>query len=248
MSGREGLGWSVVLFAALGGWLCRASKGVWVALTLAGIGIVFATGSTWFGSTSPFGLFNSICEQIVRPLTQPTRFLLLSIISLPLLVGFLVRFWKPKNIYVWVYACMILLAESFCGWFFGSYSHTPIPESDCIRGQTKGCPDLVVGWDDDERKDATLKSRWLQIAHERPAATIGTGSWYLVGTYFPGHHLREMGWTDLAEGQGKLDLKGCMKKVLDGLSLTAKVQQCLSYEERTFCWAKKFMRSMWVTN
>ena len=214
MSGREGLGWSVVLFAALGGWLCRASKGVWVALTLAGIGIVFATGSTWFGSTSPFGLFNSICEQIVRPLTQPTRFLLLSIISLPLLVGFLVRFLENQEKYPWLGVCVyvILLAESF---YWGGFSvripTTPIPESDCIRELAdKEGGVLIWPWDgmDDERKDATLKSRWLQIAHEQPAATIGTGSWPLVGTYFPGHHLREMGWTDLAEGQGELDLQG----------------------------------------
>ena len=203
----------LVLFAGLGGWLCHLQRCLG-GFDIGGIGIVFATGSTWFGSTSPFGLFNSICEQIVRPLTQPTRFLLLSIISLPLLVGFFVRFLESQEKYRWLGVCVygILLAESF---YWGGFSvripTTPIPESDCIRELAdKEGGVLIWPWDgiDDERKDATLKSRWLQIAHERPAATIGTGSWPLVGTYFPGHHLRAMGWTDLAEGQGELDLQG----------------------------------------
>ena len=218
MSGREGLGWSVLLFAILGVVVSRQSKNMRIALTLTIIGIVFATGSTWFGTTSPFGLFNSICEKIVRPLTQPTRFLLLSIISLPVLVGCFVHALEDKykaETTQWyrfggVFVYVILLGESlYWGGFSMRIPTTPIPESSCVRELShKEGAVLVWPWDgiDDERKDATLKSRWLQIAHERPAATIGTGSWPLVDTFFPGHHLRELGWKDLTQGKGDLDI------------------------------------------
>jgi hypothetical protein len=92
---------------------------------------------------------------------------------------------------------------------------TPIPESVCIReiSQKDGAV-LLWPWDgmDDERKDATLISRWLQISHERPAATIGTGSWPLVQEYFPGYHLRKLGWKEFANGTGTLDLKELYKQ------------------------------------
>ena len=68
---------------------------------------------------------------------------------------------------------------------------------------------MVWPWDglDHEDMDATLHSRLLQIQHGRPGATVGTGSWPLVGGVFPGHLLRDLGWAKVLEGTGRLEVQ-----------------------------------------
>ena len=59
---------------------------------------------------------------------------------------------------------------------------------------------------DDEDFDATLYSRLFQMVHNRPGATIGTGSWPVVGEVFPGEVLRRLGWKKALTGEGTLDI------------------------------------------
>ena len=68
---------------------------------------------------------------------------------------------------------------------------------------------LLWPWDgsDDQDPHATIETRLAQIVHERPAPSIGAGSWPLVGTVFPGHALRQLGWRDALEGKGRLDIQ-----------------------------------------
>ena len=85
---------------------------------------------------------------------------------------------------------------------------TETPQGECIQSlsQKEGGV-LVWPWDgiDDDDFDATLYSRLFQIAHNRPGATIGTGSWPIVGQVFPGEVLRKLGWKKAMQGEGELD-------------------------------------------
>ena len=195
-AGRGFLGYSVLLFSLLGVYCAKRER--WLLLFLLCLGIIFSLGSDFGGHAAPFAWFNSICATWVRALTQPTRYLLLAILGLVFLVGFAMEYLikdKGKR----GLACagwLILLLE---GMTWGGLSlrlpYTEIPEERCIRALSHEEGGVLVWpWDgiDDEDFDATLYSRLFQMVHNRPAATIGTGSWPVVGKVFPGEVLRDL--------------------------------------------------------
>jgi len=105
---------------------------------------------------------------------------------------------------------MLLVIESLVhGGLSLRIPSTKVPEIDCLEEVSLKGAVLIWPWDgaDDLRFESTLKSRLFQLVHEQPGATIGTGSWPLVGKVFPGHVLRELGWREAMEGRGTLDVQ-----------------------------------------
>ena len=101
---------------------------------------------------------------------------------------------KRWGVGIW---CVVLLEGLILGGLSLRLPATKIPEEVCVSAlEREDGGVLVWPWDgiDDEDFDATLHSRLFQMAHGRPGATIGTGSWPLKGTVFPGVLLRDLGW------------------------------------------------------
>ncbi|MBM76353.1 MAG: hypothetical protein CMK59_13190 [Proteobacteria bacterium] len=207
MAGRETVGWTVFLGAICAPFVDRQRSWLWLFLFLCGL--ILASGSNWGGHAAPFAWFNSICSLFIRPLTQPTRYLVITALGGAVLMGVLCQRIIKRNHLAGVALYLALVLESlFLGGLSLRIPSTDFPEAECItelRNKDGGV--LIWPWDgmDDLRKDATLYSRKFQMAHGRPGATIGTGSWPLVGDKFPGHWLRQHGWREALEERGSLD-------------------------------------------
>ena len=207
-AGRGFVGYSVLVLGMLGSCLIQRGR---ILLWFLGIwGFVFALGSQWNDVAAPFALFNSVCTQLVRALTQPTRYLLLTVLALSIGVGSCSEWGQKKTVWLGIGMWFVILLEGF---FWGGLSlrlpATKIPEEECVSAlEEEEGGVLVWPWDgiDDVDFDATLHSRLFQMVHGRPGATIGTGSWPLKGTVFPGVLLRDLGWSKAVEGTGKLDV------------------------------------------
>ena len=208
-AGRGFVGYSVLLFGVVG--MLFAKRERLLLCFLAIWGLVFALGSDWNGVAAPFAWFNSICAQVVRALTQPTRYLLLTVLSLSLGVGACAQRAAGVKTWLGMLVWSVLLWEGIVhGGLSLRIPATEFPEYSCVsKLRTSSGAVLVWPWDgiDDEDFDATLHSRLFQMVHNRPGATIGTGSWPLTGAVFPGLVLRDIGWSKSVEGTGRLDTK-----------------------------------------
>jgi hypothetical protein len=206
-AGRGFVGYSVLICGVLGSIMMKRGR---VLLWVLGLwGVVFAMGSEWNGIAAPFALFNSICAQLVRALTQPTRFLLLTVLALSISVGGFVQWSHKKSIWLGMGVWFAMMLEALLiGGLSLRLPATKIPTSLCVSALEKEEGGVLVWpWDgiDDVDFDATLHSRLFQMVHGRPGATIGTGSWPLNGTVFPGVLLRDLGWDKAVSGTGTLD-------------------------------------------
>jgi hypothetical protein len=208
--GREYLGLSVLVLAAIGAKEFPKKAWPWIGFAL--IGVLLATGSNWMGFPGPFALLNGVCARLVRVLTQPTRFLILSTIGFSLAAAWgFEAIRRHSTRWAWI-AGSILVADAFLlGGLSLKLPTMQVPTADCVvklRNQPGGV--LVWPWDgaDHMNAEAPSKSRLLQVAHGKPGATIGTGSWPLTGRVFPGDFLRSMHWAEgFSGGTGKIDLK-----------------------------------------
>ena len=207
--GREYLGLSVIALAALGVKKYKTRALPWLGFGL--IGIVFATGSDWFGLPGPFAFLNAICIRLVRALTQPTRYLVLSNIGLAIAAGWGFQWILEKRRHWANRIALFMIADAFLlGGLSLKLPDMTIPTPSCLdilEDERGGV--LVWPWDgaDQVHPDATVESRMMQVAHGKPGATIGTGSWPLTGRVFPGHLLRRAGWEEgFSGGTGHMDL------------------------------------------
>lgn len=207
IQGREFLGLSAIGLSLLG-LLTQFRKIIpWVLFGI--FGILLTTGSDWGGFPSLFGLMNSVAMNVVRGLTQPTRYFLLYSIGFGVCIGFVIQWTVERNIWLAMSFWGILLGESLLlGGLSLRVPSTELPKSECLEGMDWEGGVLVWPWDgaDDLWLESTLKSRVFQMVHSQSGATIGTGSWFLVGKKFPGHRLRELGWRKAMGGQGNLDV------------------------------------------
>jgi hypothetical protein len=180
-------------------------------LGLAALGALLSSGSIWGDTTSLFGLFNSLCERLLRPLTQPSRYMLLCTLGLSIgAAAALDSLVKKRSMLAYGAWCLLLFDALAFGGLSLRLPSTPFPSGDCLESLSEEEGGVLLWpWDgmDDELKEATLTSRLFQMVHERPAATIGTGSWPLVGEVFPGHVLRLLGWREALEGKGSLEVQ-----------------------------------------
>ena len=239
--GREYLGLSVLVLSIIGAFSFQKKCLPWIGFGL--IGIVLALGSDWWGGPGPFALLNGICIRLVRALTQPTRYLILSTIGLSLAAGWGFEAIRRKSYRASLFVGGAITLDAF---LLGGLSlklpssEVPMPQP-VVNLQLQDGGVLFWPWDGVERaidpercekqltdqkrkacldrtrelEEAPSRSRLLQIVHGRPAATMGTGSWPLIGRAFPDARLRtRYAWVEgFKGGTANLDLT-CM--AIDG--------------------------------
>ena len=208
--GREYLGISVLLLCAVGLWQFPKKTLPWMGFGL--IGILLAMGSSFGGVPGPFALLNAICLRLVRALTQPTRYLVLSHIGLALVAAWGFEAIRRKSYRAGVVAAGVLTADAFTlGGLSIVLPTMTVPTPECVTAlRDESGAVLVWPWDGADTFDpeAPSRSRMLQVAHGRPGATIGTGSWPLVGRAFPGDMLRSYAWVEgFSGGNGFIQLQ-----------------------------------------
>lgn len=208
--GREYLGLSVLILSAIGAWSFPKKTLPWIGFGL--IGVLLALGSNIGGLPGPFAFLNAVCARLVRVLTQPTRFLILSTIGFSLAAAWGYESLRRRSTLLGIAAGALLSLDAlFLGGLSLKLPTMHVPNSDCVVSlQDQPGAVLVWPWDgaDHMNAEAASKSRLLQVAHSRPGATIGTGSWPLTGRVFPGDFLRSMNWVEgFSGGTGQIDLK-----------------------------------------
>lgn len=208
--GREYLGLSVLLLCAAGLW--KFPKRTWYWFGFGLIGILLALGSSLGGVPGPFALLNGICIRLVRALTQPTRYLVLSHIGLALVAAWGFEAIRRHSHRAGLAAAALLTLDAFTlGGLSLVLPTMKVPTPVCVTGlQEERGAVLVWPWDGADTYDpeAPSRSRMIQVAHGRPGATIGTGSWPLVGRSFPGDTIRSYAWVEgFAGGSGRINLQ-----------------------------------------
>ena len=181
------------------------------------IGVLLAMGSSLGGLPGPFALLNAICLRLVRALTQPTRYLVLSHIGLALTAAWGFEAIRRQSYKAgWVAGGILTLDAFFIGGLSLKLPTMQVPTPSCVEDLAhKDGAVLIWPWDGADRHDpeAPTRSRMLQVAHSRPGATIGTGSWPLVGRVFPGESLRSHAWVEgFKGGNGYIELQDLSNK------------------------------------
>ncbi len=210
-TGRDYLGLTLLVMSLVGVAMAGRRAGPWFGLGL--VGIVLAMGSNLGGDVAgPFALLNTICERAARALTQPTRYLMLAHVGLAVSaawgVAAVARRW-PRPAYL---LAALVVADALV--FGGLSLRLPtlqLPQESCIR-DLRGRDGAVLVWPWDGANmvpglmtTASAKSQLLQLVHQRPGATIGTGNWPLSNGMYPELFLMGLGWDDAVEGTGPLD-------------------------------------------
>ena len=213
--GREYLGLSVLFLSAIAVWKFPKKSLPWLGFGL--IGVVLSMGSSLGGFPGPFALLNAVCLRLVRALTQPTRYLVLSHIGLALTAAWGFEAVRRHSYKAgWIAGGVLAIDAFLVGGLSLQLPTMRVPTPSCVEAleQQEGAV-LIWPWDGADRHDpeAPTKSRMLQVAHSRPGATIGTGSWPLVGRVFPGETLRANAWIEgFKGGNGYIELQELSNK------------------------------------
>jgi hypothetical protein len=141
----------------------------WVWLSL---GFLLSLGSIFHSLAGPFLFYNSMMDAIARPLTQPTRYLILCVVGFAFLVSLMVQKYEK-----WQYWFVggLLLESMLWGGLRLDLPNTKLPQYTCstnIEG-----PVLVWPWDaiDGEMSQSQL----YQMVHKQPSPHTGIASWAL---------------------------------------------------------------------
>ena len=171
-TGGRYLGLSVVVIGLYG--LVHARRWRW--LILGGLCFALALGSVSFGLSGLFLFVNGLMDAIARPLTQPTRFVLVLQVVLALGVSSAAQaVIQKKNSYGLVMASLLLCDAFFVGGLGLQIPTTPLPQVKCdIEGP-------VLLWPHDARDGAQSQSQLYQISHEQPAPHTAIASWATSG-------------------------------------------------------------------
>lgn len=203
--GREYLGLPLVLAAVFGAW--RQPTRAAPFLVVAAVGVAFSTGSEWFGLPSPFALTNALTAKVVRLLTQPTRFLTMAAVALPIAAAFAVDWLNGKRPWGWLLGS-VLVADAFC---FGGLSlrlpTTELPAAACVSalsGHPRGAV-VTWPWDGLDGGEASVQTRIWQVVHQQPSPGRGVGSWTLLGKERGDDMLAALGLEAAVFGEGAVD-------------------------------------------
>jgi hypothetical protein len=179
-TGGRYLGLSVWILALLGVVLDRKRTWPWAVLALGCLAL--SVGSVVYGVGGVFLYLNALMSWVARPLTQPTRFLIVALIALSVLAGFgldALRSRLSSRAGAVLGSALALLGLDFLVLGGGSLEipSTPIPNGSCLKDLDGEGAVMVWPWD---AQDGELgRSQLLQIVHQRPAAHTGIASWQL---------------------------------------------------------------------
>ncbi len=162
--------------------------------------VVLAMGSEQNDFALPFLLFNDLMKKVARPLTQPTRLLVMSLVAFGVCAA-----WSVSNIarrYGMRWAFGLTVAMLLEGLLLGGLGlrppNTQLPEVQC---QIPGEGGILI-WPED-RKDGELGlSRLLQMSHAHPTPQMGIASWKqaeqtaMHGLRGAGFSLGSTGWKE----------------------------------------------------
>jgi hypothetical protein len=170
-SGGLYLGWSLLALAGVGAVLNWRRAWPWVAGCVAAL--LLALGSFPGG---PVVVLNGLMNAFLRPLTQPTRVLVMTSISLSILGAFGLDALRQRlNSKALILLSIVALDALLLGGLSLSPPTQPLPSPDCIVGLEGG----VLIWPKDGRMGDPSQARMLQMLHEQPAPHSGIASWRL---------------------------------------------------------------------
>ncbi|MFT5586458.1 MAG: hypothetical protein ACI9VR_004057 [Cognaticolwellia sp.] len=192
-SGGQYLGWSLLLLAGVGVFL--SWKRAWPWLAAWALAVLLALGSFPGG---PFVVLNGLMNAFLRPLTQPTRFLVLASISLSILgaIG-LEQAWRRVGTKAYLLLVFIALDASILGGLSLRPPTLALPSADCLSNLEGG----VLIWPIDGRAHDPSIGRLLQMHHRQPAPHRGIASWRLKEQDVH-RNLRELGFSDTFNARG----------------------------------------------
>ncbi len=143
------------------------------------VGWALSLGSLNSGFAGPFLFLNGLMDELARPLTQPTRFLIVVVVAQGVLLALLVDELRRSAFPLpgWLPILTgLLLADSLI--FGGIRLHPPnteLPSYTCTTNLKGGV--LVWPWDAVDGEKG--RSQLYQILHDAPAPHTGIASWAL---------------------------------------------------------------------
>ena len=171
----------------------------WVVVGLSCI--VLAMGSEQNDFALPFLFFNDLMKKVARPLTQPTRLLVMSLVTFGVCVSWTVSqiaLREKGHRLAWGLTGLLLLEGILFGGLGLRPPTTVLPTVECEIPSDGG----VLIWPED-RKDGELGlSRLLQMSHLHPTPQMGIASWKqadktaMPGLRGAGFSLGSTGWNE----------------------------------------------------
>lgn len=150
-------------------------------LMLSGCGIMLALGSELGGLALPFAWLNGVAAAVLRPVTQPARFVILALVGLAVAAGIGVdcavkRLPRRLGAVVGVAVLSLLMLDMAR---FGYLSHAapsfPLADPVCIRDLPED--GAVIHWPADALQEWSAEPLLLQMRHGRAIALGGIGAW-----------------------------------------------------------------------
>lgn len=138
--------------------------------------VVLAMGSMQNELALPFLFYNGLMKAVVRPLTQPTRLLVMSLVAFGLCVSWtLLQISKRERGGLMGWALVLLMFVE--GVFVGGLGLKPptieLPVVDCDIPGDGG----ILIWPVDRKDREVGLSRLLQLSHRHPTPQMGIASW-----------------------------------------------------------------------
>ena len=135
-------------------------------------GFLLSIGSIFHSFAGPFLFYNAIMDAIARPLTQPTRYIMLCVVGFAFLVALIAKQY-PKIRY-WIVG-VFLLESILWGGLRLDIPSIQLPQYNCST-KMEG-PVLIWPWD---AKDGEMsRSQLYQMIHKQPSPHTGIASWAL---------------------------------------------------------------------
>jgi len=175
--GGRYLGFAGGLLALLGTVARPRRAAPWAALGAGGL--LLGLGSMIGPMGGPFLYLNSLLDLMARPLTQPTRFLVVALIGMAICAGLAVDAMRSRlGRAATPLALALLLLDGFT--VGGPSLRLPtlsLPALSCAADLPRGA---VLTWPTDALGGWPAASQLLQMTHGQPAAHRGIASWRLV--------------------------------------------------------------------
>ena len=136
------------------------------------IGFLLSLGSIFHDLAGPFLLYNAMMDAVARPLTQPTRYLIICVIGFSLLVALMAQKYPKWN---YLFAGGLLVESILWGGLHLNLPETQLPQYSCTT-EIDG-PILIWPWDAIDGEMS--RSQLYQMMHKQPSPHTGIASWAL---------------------------------------------------------------------